>query len=185
VIPAIQTLLETARYEGLQIYHTREGHRSDLSTLSARERFRSKNNESGLGMGDEGPLGRFLVRGEKGHDIIDELKPRDGEPIIDKPGRSTFAHTDFKLLLDIRGIKNLIICGVTTDVCVHSTMREGNDLGLDCLLVYDACAAGVDDLHNAAVASVQEEGGIFGAVASTMDVLQALKSLWLGQGTGK
>jgi nicotinamidase-related amidase len=118
-------------------------------------------------------MGRLLVRGEKGHDIIDELYPLPNENVIDKPGRSAFQHTDFKLLLDVAGIKNLVICGVTTDVCVTTTMRHANDLGLDCVLVQDACAAGVERLHHAAVEMIGEEGGIFGAVTTTKDVLRA------------
>jgi nicotinamidase-related amidase len=157
-------------------YHTREGHRPDLSTLSIREQKRSRNNPSGIGIGDQGPLGRLLVRGEKGHQIIPELTPVPGEPIIDKPGRSVFQHTDLKLLLDNRSIKNLILCGVTTDVCQTSTMRDGNDMGFDCLLISDASAAGQSYLHDAAVASICEEGGIFGAVALTKNVLMALNS---------
>lgn len=102
-------------------------------------------------MGDQGPLGRLLVRGEPGHAIIPELSPLDSEPVVDKPGRSAFSYTDFKLLLDNRGIRNLVVCGVTTDVCVASTMRDANDMGLDCLLVSDASAAGVERLHDAAV----------------------------------
>jgi isochorismate hydrolase len=118
-------------------------------------------------------MGRLLVRGENGHDIIPELYPLDGENIVDKPGRSAFQHTDFKLMLDVAGIKNLVICGVTTDVCVTATMRDANDLGLDCVLVKDACAAGVERLHQAAIDMVSEEGGIFGSVTTTRDILQA------------
>lgn len=176
IIPRIQSLLAAFRRAGYQVYHTREGHRSDLSTLSLRELSRSRNNPSGLGIGDRGPLGRLLVRGEPGHEIIPELAPLDTEPVIDKPGRSAFFHTDFKLLLDVRGIKNLVICGVTTDVCVSSTMRDANDLGLDCLLVSDACAATTSELHVSVLESVKMEGGIFGAVAETADVLAALGS---------
>lgn len=166
-------LLDTFREQGFKVYHTREGHRPDLSTLSSRELYRSRNNPSGLGIGDQGPLGRLLVRGEKGHEIIDELYPLESENVIDKPGRSAFQYTDFKLLLDNAGIKNLVICGVTTDVCVTTTMRDGNDLGLDCVLVEDACAAGVERLHQAAVDMIGEEGGIFGAVTSTENILKA------------
>ncbi|KAJ9154949.1 Isochorismatase family [Pleurostoma richardsiae] len=173
VIPPIQSLLQAFRSAGFQVYHTREGHRPDLSTLSSRERLRSRNNESGMGIGDMGPKGRLLVRGEAGHEIVPELEPLPNEPIIDKPGRSAFQYTDFKLLLDNRGIKNLVICGVTTDVCVTSTMRDGNDMGLDCLLVSDASAAGEQKLHEAAVESVCTEGGIFGAVATTAEILAA------------
>jgi len=179
VIPQIALLLTTFRQHAFPIFHTREGHRPDLSTLSSRERFRSRNNPSGLGIGDPGPLGRFLVRGERGHDIVDELYPLDGEPVVDKPGRSAFAYTDFELLLKLRGIRNLVICGVTTDVCVSSTMREANDRGYDCLLVEDATGAGVEDLHRAAVEMVQMEGGIFGAVASTTDIIEKIKILAL------
>lgn len=130
IIPRLQRLLMVFREKGFPIYHTREGHRPDLSTLSSREAARSRNNASGLGIGDPGPLGRLLVRGEAGHDIIPELTPLDNENIIDKPGRSAFQHTDFKLMLSVKGIKNLILCGVTTDVCVASTMREANDNNL-------------------------------------------------------
>lgn len=126
IIPEIQSLIATFRAAGCPIYHTREGHRPDLSTLSSRELWRSRNNPSGKGIGDEGPNGRLLVRGEKGHDIIPELTPLPSEPIIDKPGRSAFQHTDLKLLLDNRGIRNLVICGVTTDVCVTTTMRDAS-----------------------------------------------------------
>ncbi|TVY30108.1 Peroxyureidoacrylate/ureidoacrylate amidohydrolase [Lachnellula hyalina] len=174
VIPRIKELLTIFRTLNFPIYHTREGHRPDLSTLSARELARSRNNPSGLGIGDKGPLGRLLVRGESGHDIIPELYPLEGEQIIDKPGRSAFQHTDFKLMLNIRGIKNLVICGVTTDVCVHSTMREANDNNFDCLLVEDASAASEELLHAHAVESVKAEGGIFGAVATVDKVLEAL-----------
>lgn len=115
------------------------------------------------------------MRGEPGHDIIRELAPLDKEPVIDKPGRSAFLHTDFKLLLDVRGIKNLVICGVTTDVCVSSTMRDANDLGFDCILVGDACAAAKERLHDSVLESIKMEGGIFGAVAETQNVLEALQ----------
>lgn len=115
------------------------------------------------------------MRGEPGHDIIPDLAPLDKEPVIDKPGRSAFLHTDFKLLLDVRGIKNLVICGVTTDVCVSSTMRDANDLGFDCLIVGDACAAATEQLHGSVLESVKMEGGIFGAVAETRNIMAALK----------
>jgi len=174
VIPRLQHLLGVFRAHGFPIYYTREGHRPDLSTLSIRELNRSRNNESGLGIGDPGPLGRLLVRDEKGHDIIPELYPLPNENIIDKPGRSAFQHTDFGLLLNLKGIKNLIICGVTTDVCVSSTMREANDNGFDCLIVEDATAASEQKLHDAAIASVKAEGGIFGAVTTSDKILGAV-----------
>ncbi|KAK9788053.1 putative Isochorismatase-like domain-containing protein [Seiridium cardinale] len=190
IIPAIRSLLDAFREARFPVYHTREGHRPDLSTLSSRELLRSRNNPSGKGIGDEGPLGRLLVRGEKGHAIIPELAPRPTEPVIDKPGRSAFQHTDFKLLLDNRGIKNLVICGVTTDVCVSSTMRDASnltlsmfykanggkdDMGFDCVLVSDAAAAAEQSLHDSTIDSIQSEGGIFGAVTTTNDVVSALQ----------
>ena len=146
-----------------------------MSTLSSRELTRSKNNNSGLGIGDKGPLGRLLIRGEAGHDIIPELYPLLNENIIDKPGRSAFQHTEFKLMLNIKGIKNLVICGVTTDVCVTSTMRDANDNNFDCILVEDATAVSEVELHKAAVEMVKTEGGIFGAVSSTDKILMALE----------
>jgi nicotinamidase-related amidase len=156
------------------VYHTREGHRPDLSDLPSRERFRSRNNASGLGIGDRGPLGRLLVRGEAGHDTIPEVYPVTGEPVIDKPGKGAFANTDFELLLRTKGVRNLVLCGVTTDVCVHTTMREANDRGYDCLLVADCCAASYEPLHRAAIGMVKTEGGVFGAVANAEDVLEML-----------
>jgi nicotinamidase-related amidase len=152
------------------------GHRADLSTLSSRERYRSKNNASGLGVGSPGPLGRLLVRGEPGHDIVPELYPLEGEPVIDKPGRGAFAHTDFELLLRIKGVKNLVITGVTTDVCVSSTMREANDRGFDCLLLEDGTAASEPNLHIGACESTKMEGGIFGATAKLDDVIEAVEN---------
>jgi nicotinamidase-related amidase len=122
-------------------------------------------------------LGRLLVRGEPGHDIVKELCPQENEPIIDKPGRSAFAHTDFELLLRIRGIKNLVICGVTTDVCVSSTMREANDRSFDCLLVEDCTVASEEALCNGALESVKAEGGIFGSIAKLDDVLSVLPDI--------
>ena len=127
IIPRVEALLTTFRSRGFPVYHTREGHRSDLSTVSSRELLRSRNNQYQMGIGDKGPLGRLLIRGEPGHDIIPELYPLLGEQIIDKPGRSAFQHTEFKLMLNIKGIKNLVICGVTTDVCVTSMNNPSFD----------------------------------------------------------
>jgi nicotinamidase-related amidase len=174
IIPRIQALLTAFRSHGCPIYHTREGHRPDLSTLSSRELHRSRNNASGLGIGDKGPMGRLLIRGEKGHDIVDELYPFGGENVIDKPGRSAFQHTELRLMLNIKGVRNLVICGVTTDVCVHSTLREANDNGFDCVLVEDCAAASTGPLHEFAVESIKEEGGIFGAVTTSDKILVAL-----------
>ncbi|KAK5695716.1 hypothetical protein LTR17_024440 [Elasticomyces elasticus] len=174
IIPKLHSLVHHCRSAGLFVFHTREGHRPDLSDLPFRELFRSRNNVSGLGIGDRGPLGRLLVRGEAGHDTIKELYPVNGEPVIDKPGKGAFANTDFDLLLRTKGVRNLIICGVTTDVCVSTTMREANDRGYDCLIVEDCCAASHENLHNAAIETVRTEGGIFGATAKLEDVLNGL-----------
>jgi nicotinamidase-related amidase len=157
------------------VYHTREGHRPDLSTLPPRERFRSKN--GGAEIGSPGPLGRFLVRGEKGHDIISALYPANGEPVIDKPMRSAFNHTDFDLLLRNQGIRNLVVGGVTSDVCVLSTVKDAIDRGYDVLLLEDGCAAAESSLHEAVVESVQMEGGIAGAVGKVSDVVALLEHI--------
>jgi len=176
-IPNIRLLLEEFRRAKFPIYHTREGHRPDLSTLPPREYFRSRNNPDGIGIGDEGPLGRLLIRGEKGWDIIPELYPLPDEPIVDKPTKGAFTYTDFELLLRNRGIKNLIVCGVCTDVCVHTTIREAGDRGYDCLLVTDACGATVDGLQAAAIDMLTTEGGIFGATCTTADIIEVLKTI--------
>lgn len=192
LIPRLQRLLHAFRSAGFPVYHTREGmadpfsgdsfnlfivgHRPDLSTLSSRASFRSRNNPAGLGIGSQGPMGRLLIRGEAGHDTIPELYPILGEPVIDKPGAGAFAHTDFELLLRNKGIKNLILAGVTTDVCVSTTMREANDRGFDCLLLEDGTAASEPSLHFSTCESVKMEGGIFGATAKVEDVAQAVEN---------
>lgn len=176
IIPTIQSLLQAFRAAKFPIYHTREGHRPDLSTLSPRESFRSRWSEGGTGgIGAPGPLGRLLVRGEAGHDTIPELYPLPDEPVIDKPGKGAFAHTDFELLLRNQRIKNLVVVGVTTDVCVTTTVREASDRGFDCLVVADATAAVDEKLRDAALQSHREEGGIFGATARSKDILHALQ----------
>ncbi|EXJ90877.1 hypothetical protein A1O1_03983 [Capronia coronata CBS 617.96] len=175
LIPGLKELLYHTREVDFAIFFTREGHRPDLSTLSSRERFRSRNNPRHLGIGDKGPLGRFLIRGEAGHDVIPELQPLPEENIIDKPGRGAFAHTDFEHLLRLRGIKNLILTGVTSDVCVSTTMREANDRGFDCVVLEDLTAAATPELHHFALESVKMEGGIFGAVAHSRDVVEGLR----------
>ncbi|KAF4555030.1 Hypothetical protein D9617_3g020990 [Elsinoe fawcettii] len=177
IIPTVQKLLEAFR-GGWQVYHTREGHRADLSTLPAREAFRSRNNPSGQGIGAPSPLGgRLLIRGGKGHDIIDELYPLEGEPIVDKPGKGAFANTDFELMLRNRGIRNLVFAGVTTDICVSTTIREATDRGFECAVVSDACASVDSKLHKATLESIKSEGGIFGTVVTSLDVLEIV-TLW-------
>jgi biuret amidohydrolase len=176
-IERIRQLLDAARTTGVLVVHTREGHLPDLSDCPTTKQRRSA--RAGAPIGSPGPLGRLLVRGEYGHDFVDELRPVPGEVVIDKPGYGAFHATPLAEALDQRGVRQLLICGVTTEVCVHSTLREAVDRGYDCITVGDATAASRPELQAPALAMIEVEGGILGRVADTADCVAALQALSL------
>ena len=167
-------VLAAARRLGMLVIHTREGHRPDLSDAPPHkvERGDPKNR-----IGARGPMGRILVRGEPGHDIIPDLYPLKSEPVIDKPGKGAFYQTDLDLMLRNRGIDTLFVCGVTTEVCVNTTIREANDRGFRCIALSDCCASYFPEFHQAGLAMIKAQGGIFGSVASSGSLLSSLAPL--------
>ena len=174
VIAPTVDLLKAVRAAGMPVIHTREGHKPDLSDLHATKKLRGR---GALTIGDEGPMGRILVIGERGHDIIPELYPIDGETVIDKPGKGAFYATELARVLDELGLAQLIVCGVTTEVCVHTTVREANDRGIECLVMADCTGSYFPEFHEAALRMIAAQGGIFGWVGTSPDVIAALGRL--------
>lgn len=172
-IEPLQAVLAAARDTGMTVIHTREGHRPDLADAPPAKLARG---HLSCGIGDPGPFGRILVRGEHGHDIIDELAPLDGEPVLDKPGKGAFYATDLELLLRNRGITRLIVTGVTTEVCVHTTVREANDRGFECLVLSDCVGSYFPEFHEVGLQMIAAQGGIFGWVASSPELLVRLEA---------
>lgn len=175
VVGQVKSLLVAARGAGLHVFHTREGHLPDLSDCPPAKLARSE--AAGAPIGSHGPLGRLLVRGEQGHDFVPELRPLASEHVIDKPGYGAFHKTTLGALLSALGIRRLILCGVTTEVCVHSTLREAVDRGFECLTVGDATAASQPELQAPALAMIGVEGGLFGGVCRTAECVAALDAL--------
>ncbi|MCJ2057958.1 cysteine hydrolase [Methylobacterium sp. J-048] len=171
-IPPAMRLLDAARAAGILVVHTREGHEPDLSDAPPAKLERG---EPTARIGEPGPMGRILIRGEPGHAIIPALAPRAGEPVIDKPGKGAFYATELGGVLTARDIATLLVCGVTTEVCVHTTVREANDRGYRCVVVGDACGSYSPDFHAAGLAMITAQGGIFGWVSESATVVAALR----------
>jgi nicotinamidase-related amidase len=170
-VKPLQAVLAAAREAGMLVIHTREGHRPDLSDAPPAKVERGAPSKR---IGDEGPMGRILIRGEPGHDIVPELYPIDGEPVIDKPGKGAFYQTDLESMLKNRAIENLLVAGVTTEVCVNTTVREANDRGYRCIVLGDCCASYFPEFHEMGLKMIKAQGGIFGWVSDSATVLAAL-----------
>lgn len=170
-IAPTKRVLDAARAKRMLVIHTREGHRPDLGDLPPSKKLRG---HLKTGIGEKGPMGRILVRGEYGHDIIDELKPAAGEPVVDKPGKGAFYATDLDSILHNRGIRQLVVCGVTTEVCVNTTVREANDRGYDCLVLEDCVGSYFPAFQKAALDMIKAQGGIFGWVSDSQRFLEGL-----------
>ncbi len=170
-IEPTRRVLDAARRHGWVVVHTREGHRPDLSDLFPAKRDRGKPT---LRIGDDGPMGRLLVRGSEGHDIVPELAPAPGEVVLDKPGKGSFYATDLETILRARGITHLVVTGVTTEVCVQSTVREANDRGFECLVLSDCTGSYFPEFYESALAMFKAQGGIVGWVGTSADLLTAL-----------
>jgi nicotinamidase-related amidase len=172
VIPPLRDVLQATRDAGVTVIHTREGHRPDLSDCPPAKRRRGN---PSLRIGDEGPKGRILIRGEYGHDIIDELAPLTGERVVDKPGKGSFYATGLDETLHEEGIESLIVTGVTTEVCVHTTVREANDRGYECLVLSDCVGSYFEEFQTYGLKMIAAQGGIFGWVATSGAYVKALQ----------
>ena len=170
-IGPIQRVFEAVRSLGYHVFHTREGHRPDLTDLPPAKKARG---HFTVGIGDVGPMGRILIRGEAGHDIIPELYPLAGEPVVDKPGKGAFFATDLHAILQSRSIAQLVVTGVTTEVCVSTTVREANDRGYDCLVLRDCCGSYFPEFHDSALAMISAQRGIFGWVGESGQLIDAI-----------
>lgn len=173
VVEPCKALLAAARQRGMLVIHTREGHLPDMSDA---HKAKLERGDPSLRIGQMGPMGRILIRGEPGQDIISVLYPQAGEPVIDKPGKGAFYATDLQSILQKHAIENLIVCGVTTEVCVHTTVREANDRGYRCIVPGDCCGSYIPEFHEAGLRMIKAQGGIFGWVTDSQTILSAMNA---------